>query len=69
MEDKFILGAIDSPVDLRDYDYSMVSCSSDNIDIPKEFILDYDYPILNQGNCWKLCCSCTKLYEIIYRWN
>lgn len=65
MEDKFILGAIDSPVDLRDYDYSMVSCSSDNIDIPKEFILDYDYPILNQGtvgSCVAHALSCMKSY-------
>ena len=65
MEDKFILGAIDSPLDLRDYDYSMVSCSSDNIDIPKEFILDYDYPILNQGNvgsCVAHALSCMKSY-------
>lgn len=45
----YILGVIDSPVDLRDYDYSMISSLSEKIDIPKEFILDYDYPILCQG--------------------
>ncbi|NOW07874.1 N-acetylmuramoyl-L-alanine amidase [Clostridium beijerinckii] len=50
MDDKnYILGVIDSPVDLRDYDYSMISSSSEKIDIPEEFILDYDYPILCQG--------------------
>ena len=45
MENKFVLGAIESPIDLRDYDYSMISCSGDKVDIPKEFILDYDYLI------------------------
>ena len=50
MEDKFILGAIESPVDLRDYDYSMVTGSSEKIDIPEKFELDYDIPIQNQGN-------------------
>lgn len=65
MENKFILGAIDSPVDLRDYDYSMISCSGDKVDIPKEFILDYDYPILNQGligSCVAHALSCMKSY-------
>ena len=50
MEDKFVLGAIESPTDLRDYDYSMVTGSSDKIDIPEKFELDYDIPIQNQGN-------------------
>lgn len=50
MEDKFILGAIESPVDLRDYDYSMVTGSSEKIEIPEKFELDYDIPIQNQGN-------------------
>lgn len=50
MEDKFILGAIDSPVDLRDYDYSMVSGSSEKIEVPESFELDYDIPIQNQGS-------------------
>ena len=50
MEDKFILGAIESPTDLRDYDYSMVTGSSEKIDIPEKFELDYDIPIQNQGN-------------------
>ena len=50
MEDKFILGAIDSPVDLRDYDYSMVSGSSEEIEVPESFELDYDIPIQNQGS-------------------
>ena len=65
MENKFVLGAIDSPVDLRDYDYSMISCSGDKVDIPKEFILDYDYPILNQGligSCVAHALSCMKSY-------
>ena len=50
MEDKFVLGAIESPADLRDYDYSMVTGSSEKIDIPEKFELDYDIPIQNQGN-------------------
>ena len=50
MEDRFVLGAIESPTDLRDYDYSMVTGSSDKIDIPEKFELDYDIPIQNQGN-------------------
>lgn len=65
MEDKFVLGAIDSPVDLRDYDYSMISCSSEEIEIPKEYLLDYDYPILNQGligSCVAHALSCMKSY-------
>ena len=65
MENKFVLGAIESPVDLRDYDYSMISCSGDKVDIPKEFILDYDYPILNQGligSCVAHSLSCMKSY-------
>lgn len=65
MEDKFILGAIESPIDLRDYDYSMISCSSDKIDIPDEFRLDYDYQILNQGSigsCVAHALSCMKSY-------
>ena len=48
MEDKFILGAIESPVDLRDYDYSMLAGATD-VDIPEKFELDYDIPIQNQG--------------------
>ncbi len=65
MENKFILGAIDSPIDLRDYDYSMISCSSEKIKIPKEYVLDYDYPILNQGligSCVAHALSCMKSY-------
>ena len=46
----FGLGAIDSPADLRDYDYSMVTGSSEEIEIPEKFELDYDIPIQNQGN-------------------
>lgn len=63
--DNFKLGAIESPLDLRDYDYSMITCSSKNIDIPKDFILDYDYPILNQGlvgSCVAHTLSCMKSY-------
>lgn len=65
MEDKFILGAIESPVDLRDYDYKMVSCSSTETNIPDNYILDYDYPILNQGtvgSCVAHALSCMKSY-------
>ena len=36
MCNKFKLGAIDSPVDLRDYDYSMLS-SKEEIEIPENF--------------------------------
>ena len=49
MEDKFILGAIESPVDLRDYDYSMLASATD-VEIPENFELDYDIPVQNQGN-------------------
>ena len=49
MEDKFILGAIESPVDLRDYDYSMLAGAAD-VEIPESFELDYDIPVQNQGN-------------------
>ena len=49
MEDKFILGAIESPVDLRDYDYSMLAGATD-VEMPESFELDYDIPIQNQGN-------------------
>ena len=48
MEDKFILGAIESPVDLRDYDYSMLAGATD-VEIPESFELDYDIPVQNQG--------------------
>ena len=48
MEDKFILGAIESPVDLRDYDYSMLAGAAD-VEIPETFELDYDIPIQDQG--------------------
>ena len=50
MENEFILGAIESPTDLRDYDYSMVTGSSEEIEIPEKFELDYDIPVQNQGN-------------------
>ena len=46
----FGLGAIDSPTDLRDYNYSMVTGSSEEIEIPEKFELDYDIPIQHQGN-------------------
>ena len=50
MKNEFILGAIESPTDLRDYDYSMVTGSSEEIEIPEKFELDYDIPVQNQGN-------------------
>ena len=50
MENEFILGAIESPTDLRDYDYSMITGSSEEIEIPEKFELDYDIPVQNQGN-------------------
>ena len=46
----FGLGAIESPKDLRDYDYSMITGSSEKIEIPEKFELDYDIPIQNQGD-------------------
>ena len=49
MEDRFVLGAIESPTDLRDYDYSMLSGATDT-EIPESFELDYDIPVQNQGN-------------------
>ncbi len=45
----FGLGAIDSPKDLRDYDYSMLNNIEKEIKIPESFKLDYDIPIQNQG--------------------
>ena len=47
MEDKFILGAIESPVDLRDYNYSMLAGAAD-VEIPETFELDYNIPVQNQ---------------------
>ena len=41
----FGLGAIDSPNDLRDYDYSMLNNIDEEIEIPESFKLDYDIPI------------------------
>ena len=43
----FGLGAIDSPKDLRDYDYSMLN-NIEEIEIPESFRLDYDIPIQNK---------------------
>ena len=45
----FGLGAVDSPKDLRDYDYSMLNNIDEGIEIPESFKLDYDIPIQNQG--------------------
>ena len=49
MCNNFGLGAIDSPKDLRDYDYSMLNNIDEEIEIPENFKLDYDIPIQNQG--------------------
>lgn len=52
---EFGLGAIESPLDMRDYTYDMISKdTSDKVDIPEEFILKYKFPILSQGKI----CSC-----------
>ena len=48
-EEKYILGAIESPVDLRDYTYDMLTMATVPIDIPYGFRFDYPYDILNQG--------------------
>jgi len=44
---KYPLGAIDSPIDERDYLYEP-TCANQQ-ELPKSFYLDYNYPILNQG--------------------
>ena len=49
MEDRFVLGAIESPTDLRDYDYSMLNNIEEEVEIPENFKLDYDIPIQKQG--------------------
>lgn len=46
--EEYMLGAIDSPNDLRDYDYSMLAGATD-VEIPESFELDYDIPVQNQG--------------------
>nr|DAH73282.1 MAG TPA: peptidase [Caudoviricetes sp.] len=48
-EDGYILGAIVSPADLRDYEYDMLIGASEPIEVPYEYIFDYPYDILNQG--------------------
>lgn len=45
----FGLGAIESPIDLRDYTYDMLTMATAPVEIPYQFILDYQYDILNQG--------------------
>lgn len=52
---EFGLGAIESPLDMRDYTYDMISKdTSDKVDIPEEFTLQYKFQILSQGKI----CSC-----------
>lgn len=41
MGNNFKLGAIESPLDLRDYDYKMIDGSTIKIKIPKSYSLDY----------------------------
>ena len=63
MENEFILGAIDSPSDLRDYDYSMLNNIDEGIEITESFKLDYDIPIQNQGQVGS--CVAHALMEIL----
>lgn len=66
MINKYPLNEVDSPTDLRDYTYDMVSESSTNIDIPSEFELIYQFKPKNQGQigaCVNHAISSTK--EII----
>ena len=49
-EEELALGYIKSPHDLRDYNYSMLVCNKSKKEKPIEKILDYQYPILDQGN-------------------
>ena len=63
MEDKFILGAIESPVDLRDYDYSTLADAAE-VEIPESFELDYCIPVQNQGKVNS--CVAFSLSEIFF---
>ena len=45
-----LLGAIESPIDLRDYTIKNLVGKATAIEIPDSFKLDYEYDILNQGN-------------------
>lgn len=47
--EEFALGAIESPIDLRDYGYNDLVDCADDFEVPEEFVLDYQYEILNQG--------------------
>ena len=54
-----LLGAIESPIDLRDYTIKNLVGKATAIEIPDSFKLDYEYDILNQGNV----SSCRALVE------
>ena len=54
-----LLGAIESPIDLRDYTIKNLVGKATTIEIPDSFKLDYEYDILNQGNVG----SCRALTE------
>lgn len=59
---KYPLGNIDSPIDLRDYTYNMISEVS-NVEIPNEFELKYQFEAKNQGQigaCVNHAISSTK---------
>ena len=45
-----LLGAIESPIDLRDYTIKNLVGKATAIEIPDSFKLDYEYDILSQGN-------------------
>ena len=45
-----LLGAIESPIDLRDYTIKNLVGKATAIEMPDSFKLDYEYDILNQGN-------------------
>ena len=54
-----LLGAIESPIDLRDYTIKNLVGKATAIEIPDSFKLDYEYNILSQGNV----SSCRALVE------
>ncbi|MBY6838621.1 glycoside hydrolase family protein [Clostridium botulinum] len=47
-------GIIDSPVDLRDYNYNDFCCDNEKIELPDEFHIEYPFEVRNQketGTC------------------
>ncbi|WP_286674830.1 MULTISPECIES: N-acetylmuramoyl-L-alanine amidase [unclassified Clostridium] len=47
-------GVIDSPVDLRDYNYADLCCDNEKVELPNEFHIEYPFEVRNQketGTC------------------